>query len=79
MGYIEIKRTDEGFEFARITEDGERRELGSATERMQFEGTEDEERWYEGTFDTQDISFEDEAECGRIVRKRKPNDEVVFS
>ena len=78
-GYIEITRTAEGYEFARVDADGERWELGTATERVQDEDTPDEMRWFAGYFDTAPISFEDEAECVRLISKRKPHDDVRMS
>lgn len=52
-------------------EDGELRNLGGATERVQDEGTDEELHYFEGYFDTRAISFANEAELDRIIRRRE--------
>lgn len=74
---IKITKTTDGYTFEREDEDGELWGLGSATVRKQDEGTDDEEAWFEGYFDTQSISFEDDEELVSIIKKRKGNAEEV--
>ena len=71
-----IERTAEGYAFFGMDEDGERWELGSATERIQDEGTEDEYRYFSGYFDTQKIEFDDAEHAARIIKKRDHNREI---
>lgn len=54
-------------------------DLGSASMRVQDEGTEDELRWFEGYLDTRAVSFDDEDELVRIVKRRFPDDDVMVT
>lgn len=74
---IKITKTNDEYTFEREDEGGVLWSLGNATIRKQDEGTDDEESWFEGYFDTQAISFEDDDELVRIIKKRKGNAEEV--
>ena len=49
---------DPMFVFVSVDEDGEEWPLGSATLRIQEEGTEDEMRWFDGYYDTKHVAFD---------------------
>lgn len=81
MGEVIItKRASEEFAdeleyvFTGVDGYGETVPLGKATQVEDAEGR----PYFEGTFDTQPIGFADDAECERIVSRRKPNDEVTW-
>lgn len=69
---------DLAYSFEREDEDGELWGLGDATVRKQDEGTEDEMVWFAGYFDTREISFADEDEMMRTLRKRKGQEEFYI-
>lgn len=71
-----IERLSDGISFYAIDEDGDRWELGYATECVQDEGTEDEYRYFSGYFDTQKIEFDDAEHAARIIKKRDHNRDI---
>lgn len=77
------KSTDEYgdamYSFSRVGENGEEWELGDAAMRKQDEGTEDELVWWEGYFDTKEISFGTEDHLLETIKRRKAGDEVRFA
>ena len=75
---IEVKKIDDGYVFKRIDDDGGKWFLGTAEEVVQNPGRPDEMRWYKGYLDTRRVVFENEEELRQILRRRKPNDEVLF-
>lgn len=67
---ISINKTDEGYSFERIDEDGETWDLGHANLG--------EDEIYDGYFDTKRITFEDLDQCIDLIMKRKPGDVIAY-
>lgn len=72
-----IDNLDGTYTFERYTEDGESWNLGYASKCTECEGTEYEQSWYEGMFDTRTVRFEDEDDLFEWFN-RKPHEEVFF-
>lgn len=68
---ISINKTDEGYSFERIDEDGEAWNLGHANLG--------EDEIYDGYFDTKRITFEDLDQCIHLIMERKPGEDIVYN
>lgn len=68
---ISINKTDEGYSFERIDDDGEAWNLGHANLG--------EDEIYDGYFDTKRITFEDLDQCIRLIMERKPGEDIVYN
>lgn len=53
-------------------------DLGSATLRFEIDCFDDYSEWFEGRFDTREITFNDDEELLSELKRMAPNDEVYF-
>lgn len=77
---IAINKTNDRYDFYREDEDGNLWDLGHATMNEMDGGCEDYGNyvWFDGSFDTRHISFDDDDDLIRNIKRRKPHDEVYF-
>lgn len=53
-------------------------DLGSATLRFEIDCFNDKSEWFEGRFDTREITFYSDEELLRELKRMAPNDDVYF-
>ena len=77
---IAIEKTANRYDFYAEDEDGKLWDLGHATMNEQDDGCEDYGNyvWFDGSFDTRSIVFDDDDELVKIIRQRKPHEDVYF-
>jgi len=75
---IAIEKNYEVYLFYGENEDGEMLKLGQARVREQENDEEETLVWYEGFFDTRPISFDDDDDLIRNIKRRKPHEDVYF-
>ena len=79
MGTIIINKINDEYKFYGEDEETcERFFIGSASERREDDGDDRENVWFEGRLDTRSISFYDEDELMRTVKRIKPRYDVYF-
>ena len=75
---IAIEKTANRYDFYAEDEDGKLWDLGHATMNEQDNGDDENYIWYEGSFDTRSISFYDDDDLIRNIKRRKPHEDVYF-
>lgn len=68
---IEIRKTEEGFDFVRVDDFGDDWDLGHANLG--------EDGFFDGYFDTKRISFENVEQCIEVISRRKPGEIIIYT
>ena len=75
---IAIEKTANRYDFYAEDEDGKLWDLGHATMNEQDNGDDENYIWFDGSFDTRSIVFDDDDELVKIIRQRKPDEAIYF-